>query len=117
MADVEALITENRQLAIHLRDYEPGEWDTELEKGWDEAADLLDRNADALEQSRPRVVETVEQLEVLPDDSVIRDVMNDVGVIHHGNVWYPETNPIELSKVAKHYLPATVLYTPEEATK
>lgn len=58
------------------------------------------------------LVYTVEELDVLPNDTVIVDSMGDVGVVHGEHVWYPESAAIRRSKVAAHYLPARVLYRP-----
>lgn len=62
---------------------------------------------------KPRTITTVEELDMLPDNSVIEDGAGDVGVLLAGNVWYPETAPIPVRKVGKSYLPATVLYEPQ----
>jgi hypothetical protein len=66
----------------------------------------------ALRTLQPGTVTTVEELDALPNDTVIRDCMGDVGVVFGGHVWYPETSPVSRSKVGKNYLPATVLFSP-----
>lgn len=79
---------------------------------WENAMKATDAALSALSGD---VVTTLEQLTMLPDDTVIRDSMADVGVLSNGFVHYPETNPIRLEKVAHNYLPAKILYRPEVA--
>ncbi len=58
-------------------------------------------------------ITAAEGLEALPERSVFRDRHDDVGVVHLGQVWYPDTAPLSFEYVAKHYFPAVVLYRPD----
>lgn len=59
-------------------------------------------------------VTSVEQLKALPIGSVILDGGGDAGIIEPGAILFAETNPLSPEYVAKHYLPARVLYRPGE---
>lgn len=59
-----------------------------------------------------QIINTVEELDALPDGSAILDGSGDVGQKLSGLWHFPETAPIKSSKVAK-YGAATVLYTPD----
>jgi len=64
---------------------------------------------------KPRTITTAEELEALPEGSVVRDFMDDVAE-KRGGVWCGyETEPMNNRRLAK-YLPGTVLHEPE-ATK
>ncbi|GGJ74481.1 hypothetical protein [Glutamicibacter ardleyensis] len=58
----------------------------------------------------PSVVNSVDGL---PDNTVIEDNVGDVGIIFNGHIWYPETNPLSIERVAKRYGPFTIRYRPE----
>ena len=51
-----------------------------------------------------------EQMEALPDGSAFIDSADDIGTVHLGKVWYPETAPITLERAAGRFLPARVLH-------
>lgn len=57
-------------------------------------------------------VNSVEELKALPIGSVILDGGGDAGIIEPGAILFTETNPLSPEYVAKHYLPARVLYRP-----
>ena len=59
----------------------------------------------------PEVI-SVEELKALPIGSVILDGGGDAGIIEPGAILFAETNPLSPEYVAKHYLPARVLYKP-----
>lgn len=58
-------------------------------------------------------ITTLTELEALPVDSAILDSSGDVGIVGSKDVTYRETAPMALFYVAKHYLPARVLYRPD----
>lgn len=88
----------------------------------DDLADLIDefidsypdRIADAIIAAgwRPpaRKIETVGELEALPDGSVVLDRQHDVAEKHSGRLLYRETRNMPLEYLAKHYGPFTVLW-------
>lgn len=103
--DIQALIEELRSRA-----------EGRIKRGNTSLAETLNRAADALSALSSYAeteVTTMEQIEALPDNAVIRDSMGDLGVIGGAFVHYAETQPIRRTKVAKHYLPASVVYLPE----
>lgn len=62
MTDIDDLIAENRKwVELHYRN-----------KYQAEAARRMTRVLDALESSRPRVIDTAEELDALPSDSVVK---------------------------------------------
>lgn len=60
-----------------------------------------------------RTIETEEELEELPDGSVVLDRQHDVAEKHSGRLLYRETRNMPLEYLAKHYGPFTVLWEPE----
>lgn len=58
-------------------------------------------------------VTSVEELRALPIGSVIIDGDGDAGILEPETIAFGETRPLPYPYVAKHYLPARVLYRPE----
>lgn len=65
----------------------------------------------------PRTVTTVEELDALPNNALIRDSQGDHGIVFNGQIRYPESASLTLQYVAKHFLPASVLYVPSEGVE
>jgi len=87
-----------------------------LPKPGEKAMDSL-RVADRLAAagySKPRTITTREEVEALPDGSVILDSAGDVANLRDGFWFSYETSPMTHHRMAK-YTPATVLYTPKES--
>jgi len=83
---------------------------------------LLANLADALEAAQPRTVTTVEELDALPDGSVIRTVGNEIWAVYvkdseagwDDRVWLRVAAEIPFQRTIDH-LPALILYTPPTA--
>jgi hypothetical protein len=132
MTDAKALIAEARKHAVTTGPNmgicaADGVHDTPLGRVLRDECDLVQLLADALEQSRPRVVETVEELEALPLGSIALDSEGELGrlVLKEKprvswdigyNLWNIGAGTLHRNESA-FVLPVTVLYTPEEATK
>jgi hypothetical protein len=58
----------------------------------------------------PRTITTAEELDALPDGSVVLDRQHDVAEKHSGRLLYRETRNMPLEYLAKHYCPFTVLH-------
>ncbi len=121
MTDIEALIVEARvhrvttgpNMGICAAD---GVLDSPIGRVLRDECDLVQHLAPALEQSRPRVVETVEELDALPVLSVIREA-HGYTLERLSDGWFRAGVPGGYPLGNKTMLPATVLYTPEEATR
>ena len=90
-----------------------GDWATLVQEEAD--SNYAHRIADGLiakGYTQPRTITTVEELDALPDGSVILDGAGDAGQKLSGMWHFPETAPMGSSKVAKYGV-ATVLRTPE----
>lgn len=57
-----------------------------------------------------RTIETDEELDALPEGSVVLDRQHDVAEKHSGRLFYRETRNMPLEYLAKHYGPFTVLW-------
>lgn len=85
-----------------------------------ETLSALPAQPELQENSKPNknlefdTVNSVEELEALPPCSVIVDKHGDAGLIEYGHVKFAETAKLPMAYVAKHYLPATVIYRPVE---
>lgn len=84
--------------------------------GFSTSARVIEELIAALEAAKPRMVTTVEELDALPNGSVIRDRFHDV-MERRGDLWCSfETTPFPSSTVARKYLPARVLFAPPQMT-
>lgn len=59
---------------------------------------------------RDRTATTAEELDALPEGSVVLDRQHDVAEKHSGRLLYRETRNMPLEYLAKHYGPFTVLH-------
>ena len=85
----------------------PPVWSSHI---WEQLADAI---LDAGWRPPARTIETAEELDALPDGSVVLDRQHDVAEKHSGRLLYRETRNMPLEYLAKHYGPFTVLWEPE----
>ena len=57
-------------------------------------------------------ITTLEQLQALAPQTAILDKHGDLGMVEHEHIKFAETAPLSMEYVAKHNLPATVIYNP-----
>ena len=60
---------------------------------------------------KPRTITTREELEALPQGSIVLDATGDVTRLRGGSWYTYETEPMTHTRMSR-YLPATVLYEP-----
>ena len=59
---------------------------------------------------RDRTITTAEELDALPEGSMVLDRSHDVAEKHFGRLLYRETQNMPLEYLAEHYGPFTVLH-------
>lgn len=82
--------------------------------GYSEGAEHALDTVRLLGYTKPRTVETFDELEALADGSAVLDSDHDVSTKHDGKWHGYEMNPLD-SRKFKNYGPFTVLWEPEAA--
>lgn len=89
---------------------DPGEW---CDCDWSSYRRMAEVAIEAMPPVAQPEVTSVEELRALPIGSVIIDGDGDAGILEPETIAFGETRPLPYPYVAKHYLPARVLYRPE----
>lgn len=101
-------MSDHHQLGAFLSSYP----DLELEVStgpYGVADDIIDELR-KLGWRKPRIITTAEELDALPEGSLVLDRSRDVAEKHFGRLLYRETQNMPLEYLAEHYAPFTVLY-------
>ena len=101
-------MSDHHQLGAFLSSYP----DLELEVStgpYGVADDIIDELR-KLGWRKPRIITTAEELDALPEGSVVLDRQHDVAEKHSGRLLYRETRNMPLEYLAEHYGPFTVLH-------